>query len=101
MNYSLSSRGLKDLQKTSEFYKELYGEHKAKFIIIGFFDFIDILVSENDFTKIGSIDNQFVSHQFNYRKIFYQYLRVTYRVADDNIFIVRIFDARQNPKKNL
>jgi plasmid stabilization system protein ParE len=73
MKYSLSSRGLKDLEKASHFYKELYGNHKAKGIIIGLFDFLDILVSKNDFTKIGSQDDQFSTHKLNYRKVFYKY----------------------------
>lgn len=101
MKYTFSRRGLKDLEKTSDFYKELYGDQKAKFIITGLFDFIDVLISQNDFSKIGSIDNQFVNHKLEYRKVFYRYLRITYRVGKEEILIVRIFDARQNPKKNL
>ncbi len=101
MEHSLSSRGLKDLEKVSDFYKGLYGDDKAKKIIVGFFDFVDILVSKNDFTKIGAIDEQFDHHTLEYRRVFYHYLRITYRITKNHILIVRVFDARQNPKKNL
>ncbi|AZQ42956.1 type II toxin-antitoxin system RelE/ParE family toxin [Nonlabens ponticola] len=94
MNYRFSSRGLKDLEKTSEFYIELYGEVTAKRIIVDIFDFISSLSMNEDIHKIGVIDPQFENHQFEYRKVFFRYLKINYRVSRSTLFIMRVFDSR-------
>lgn len=101
MKYKLTSRALKDLKKTYSFYSVLYGKRKSEQIIIDFFDYFSILESQSDFTQMGPVDEQFSSHTFEYRKLFFGYLKITYRVGKSNIYIVRIFDSRQNPKKNI
>ena len=101
MKYKLTSRALKDLKKTYSFYSVLYGKSKSEQIVTGFFDYLSILESQSDFTQIGPVDEQFSSYSFEYRKLFFGYLKITYRVGKETIYIVRIFDSRQNPKKNL
>lgn len=96
-----TSRAENDLRSTKLFYDELYGRERSLEILNGLISHLQILVSEHDFSELGSVDSQFRHHKFVYRKLFYHYLRISYKVGKESIFIVRVFDARQNPKKNL
>jgi plasmid stabilization system protein ParE len=100
-NLVFTSRADKDLKVIKAFYDELYGTEKSLDIVKGLILHLKILVSEKDFSQIGSLDHQFELYKLVYRKVFYHYLRITYRIGKESIFIVRVFDARQNPKKNL
>ena len=70
-------------------------------ISINLINSIEILENSlYDFSKIGSKDSEFSHLKRNYRKIIVGYYKVTYREGSDKIYINRIFDTRQNPKKN-
>jgi hypothetical protein len=53
-----------------------------------------------EFSKIGSINEDFTHLKFEYRKLIYHHCKITYREGKDKIYINRIFDTRQNPIKN-
>ena len=56
---------------------------------------------EYNFKQIGSVDEAFSHLKFTYRKLFEGYCKITYRVSKSKIYIVRVFDTRQSPSKNL
>ena len=97
-----SKRAKKDLEKILFFNATLLGEDKAKKIVFKIFQ--RTLILENrmvDFKKIGIIDEDFLHLKNEYRKLTEKNYRITYREGKTKIFIVRVFDMRQNPKKNL
>lgn len=97
----LTERALKDLQKIRTFNDKLYGVIKSKEIIDGVFKKIEILeIQEFDYTELGSIDEDFVHLKHNYRKLIESHYKITYRTSKNTVFVVRIFDTRQNPNKN-
>lgn len=97
----LTNRAIKDLNKVKSFNKDLFGEEKAQIFIDEIFQKISILESRNvDLKKIGSIDESF-SHLKNiYRKLLHRYYKITYREGLNKIYVIRVFDTRQNPSKN-
>ncbi len=97
----LTSRALKDLQKVRGFNDLLYGVSKSKEIINTIFETIEILENPDvDFTEIGAIDEDFVHLKYDYRKLITSHYKITYRKNKSKIYVVRIFDTRQNPNKN-
>ncbi len=97
----LTQRAFKDLGKIKKFYSLHYGNIKAQEIIDGLFDLMSVLeIPEADFSKIGSIDDDFTHLKYEYRKLIKHYLKITYREGKNNIYVIRIFDTRQDPKKN-
>ena len=53
-----------------------------------------------DFVNIGAVDDYFSHLKCKYRKIYEHYCKITYREGKNKIYINRVFDMRQNPKKN-
>ena len=97
----ITSRALKDLQKVRCFNDLLYGVSKSKEIINTIFETIEILENPDvDFTEIGAIDEDFVHLKYDYRKLITSHYKITYRKNKSKIYVVRIFDTRQNPNKN-
>lgn len=97
-----TTRATKDLQKIVEFYIELYGKVKAREIATELSQKTETLErSDVDITASGSIDEAFTHLKHTYRKLNHHHCKITYRIGKSKIFIVRVFDTRQNPKKNL
>lgn len=98
----LTTRALKDLQKVRVFNDTLYEIPTSKEIINTIFKTIEILENPDfNFTEIGSIDEDFLHLKHEYRKLIESHYKVTYRRAKNSkIYVVRIFDTRQNPSKN-
>lgn len=101
MKVELTSRALKDLQKIRTFNDVLYDETKSKEIISSIFQRVEILETPDvDFTEIGSIDEDFIHLTYEYRKLIEGHYKITYRKGKKVIYVVRVFDTRQNPSKN-
>jgi|SRR5690554_3729715 len=97
----LTTRAIKDLEKVREHSTKNFGEEKANGIIDEIFDHIAILESpDHNFTSIGSIDADFTHLRHEYRKLIKHHCKVTYREGISKIYVIRIFDTRQDPKKN-
>ena len=97
----LTARSLKDLQKIRVFNDNLYSISKSKEIIDDIFKELEILENFTvDFTEIGAIDEEFIHLKYEYRKLVINHFKITYRKGKRAIYIVRIFDTRQNPSKN-
>lgn len=97
----LTARSLKDLQKIRVFNDNLYGVSKSKEIVDDIFKELEILENFTvDFTEIGVIDEEFMHLKYEYRKLVINHYKITYRKGKRAIYIVRIFDTRQNPSKN-
>jgi len=98
----LSKRATKDLTKFKEFCSELYGLQRAEVIADNIFKKLELLQDPNiDLNKLGAIDETFLHLKHTYRKLIIGYCKVTYRIGKSKIYIVRVFDTRQDPKKNL
>ena len=94
-------RALKDLSKITVFNAKTIGKDKALKIAHNLIDAPKILENtEYDFKNIGTVDEAFNHLKYEYRKIFYENYRITYRNGKTKIYITRVFDMRQNPNKN-
>lgn len=97
----LTARALKDLQKIRVFNDLFYDIPKSKEIITSIFNRIEILENPTvDFTEIGAVDEEFIHLKYDYRKLIEGNYKITYRIGKSKIYIVRVFDTRQNPNKN-
>ena len=97
----LTSRAIKDLRKLKSFYAGLYGDTKAEEINDTIFERMKILENPDyDFEKIGERDDAFSHLKRNYRKLIQRHCKITYREGKSKIYIVRVFDTRQDPRKN-
>jgi len=95
-------RALKDLSKITVFNAKTIGKEKALKTAHKLIDAPKILENvEYDFKNIGTVDESFSHLKYEYRKIFYQNYRIKYRNGKTKIYITRVFDMRQNPRKNL
>jgi len=96
-----TKRALKDLNKVSIFNSKSIGKEKAIEIAHKIIDAPKILENpEYDFKNIGSIDDSFSHLKQEYRKIFYNNYKITYRNSKTKIYVTRVFDTRQYPNKN-
>jgi len=97
-----TTRATKDLEKTTKFYIELYGKVKAREIATELRQRTETLErTDVDITASGSIDQAFSHLKHTYRKFNHHHCKITYRIGKSKIYIVRVFDTRQDPKKNL
>lgn len=96
-----TKRALNDLRKAYDFNIEIYGEEKS-FAIIEKIIFKIELLKDKRLTEIGMVDIEFRHLNLEYRKLTVGYSKIIYRLGFDKtkIYINRIFDTRQNPKKN-
>ena len=96
-----TTRATKDLEKTTKFYIKLYGAKKALEIATALRRHTEVLEKEAiDTSKVGSIDEAFSHLKHTYRKLIKEHCKITYREGKTKIYIVRVFDMRQNPNKN-
>lgn len=98
---SWTGRALKDLYKVTLFKAQSMGGEKALKIAHTIIDAPKILENPAyDFKNIGSADESFGHLKREYRKIFCEGCKITYREGKSKIYITRVFDTRQHPKKN-
>ena len=97
----LTTRAINDLRKFKTFYHKSYGAEKAQEIIDIIFERMQMLETPDiNLSKMGSIDEEFSHLKREYRKLTEHHCKITYRIGKTKIYVVRIFDTRQNPKKN-
>ena len=81
---------------------KLYGAIKALEIATNLRKSTEILESTKiDVTEYGQADETFSHLKHQYRYLVSNHCKLTYRVGKNKIYIVRVFDTRQNPSKNL
>jgi plasmid stabilization system protein ParE len=97
-----TARAIKDLQKVYFFNIDLMGEEKSFAIIETLLSRVDFLADKR-FVKIGPTDQQFSHLKRKYKKLIEGHIKITYRVSSDktSVYINRVFDTRQNPRKNI
>ncbi len=85
-----------DLLKIYEFNSLILGDEKAYSLIEGLVDKVDIL-----YQKIsgGTRYISDINPEINYQKLIYGYYLIFYREEGKQVYINKIFDARQNPDK--
>ncbi|MFM9840281.1 MAG: type II toxin-antitoxin system RelE/ParE family toxin [Cyclobacteriaceae bacterium] len=85
-----------DLQNIYNFNSPLMGEQKA-------FQLIEKLVLKTDILNNEVLSGtRYISNrkpEINYQKLVYGNYLIIYRVEENLIYIVRVFDARQDPAK--
>lgn len=96
-----TSRAAKDLRKIYSFYSELYSEDMAFKLTGQLMNKVDLLCDKR-FLKIGTIDNEFSHLKHHYKKLVQKHIKITYRLSTNKpiVYINRVFDTRQNPRKN-
>ena len=95
-----TDRAKKDLQKVYSFSTELMGEEKAFAMITSLLEKLYFL-SDAKFVRMGAVDEEFKHLKYQYKKIIEKDIKVTYRISSSKpiIYINRVFDTRQNPRK--
>ena len=97
----LTNRAIKDIVKIKKFNSDLYGEKIAGEIVEGLFAYLEVLENRDYiFSKIGAQDEAFSHLKTKYRKLIINTIKITYRVWRAKMYVVHVFDTRQNPKKN-
>jgi len=96
-----TTRATKDLEKVTRFNIKLHGKDKAFEIAVNLRKSTEALQNtELDTTEFGAIDEDFKHLKREYRKLINHHCKITYRIGKDMIYVNRVFDTRQNPKKN-
>lgn len=96
-----TTRSSKDLEKITRFNIESRGKEKARELSENIQKSTEVLENPNyDFMSIGTVDIEFSHLKRQYRKIFCDGHKITYREGKTKIYIVRVFDMRQHPSKN-
>ncbi|MBP2832620.1 type II toxin-antitoxin system RelE/ParE family toxin [Aquimarina sp. U1-2] len=96
-----TNRASKDLEKITRFNTKLKGKEKSREISENIRSSTEQLENPDyDYTAIGTIDDQFAYLKREYRKIFAEGCKITYREGNNKIFITRVFDQKQRPSKN-
>ena len=96
-----TKRASRDLEKITRFNKELLGSVKALEVSKNLINTPKVLENANqDFIKIGQVDDSFTHLKREYRRLLISYYKMTYRIGNQHIYIIRVFDTRQNPNKN-
>ena len=93
-------RSIKDLENIIKFNSLHYGRKKAVEFATALRESTEILASSN-FKELGSVDEDFLKLNREYRKLFYKHYKITYREGKSYIYINKIFDTRRNPSKNI
>lgn len=97
-----TTRAKKDLGKIIQFNTELYGLETAKKIAYDIRQRTQLLENpEVDLTKIGAIDTDFLHLKRQYRKLIFRHYKITYRNGKTKMYVMRVFDTRQHPNKNM
>ncbi|TAJ14675.1 type II toxin-antitoxin system RelE/ParE family toxin [Marinilabiliaceae bacterium JC017] len=96
-----TSRAVKDLRKVYNFNVEVRGEDKAFELTQFLIDRVTLL-SNKKFIEMGVVDEDFKHLKRTYRKLIEGDVKITYRISSlkSIVYINRVFDMRQNPKKN-
>lgn len=98
---SWTIRATKDLRKIYNFNIGLIGEEKAFGLILLLLERVDML-SNQKFVRMGAVDEEFKHLKRGYKKLIEGDFKITYRIntAKPIIYINRVFDTRQDPRKN-
>jgi plasmid stabilization system protein ParE len=96
-----TERATKDLQKITAFNVELLGADKARSIAFEIANVVLILENPDfNYLDIGAIDESLGYLKKKYRKLIHGHYKINYREGADRIFINKVFDTRQHPRKN-
>ena len=96
-----TNRAKKDLQRLYKFNIDVIGEEQSFALILQILDRVDIL-EDVRFVNMGAIDEAFRHLKHEYKKLIEGDVKITYRLSKnkDMVYINRIFDTRQDPRKN-
>lgn len=96
-----TQRALRDLNKIYRFNSESLGEEKSFSIIQKLIDKVGILENPDfDYITLGAVDESFSFLKKQYRKLLEGHYKLTYSEGKTKIYIHRVFDTRQSPRKN-
>ena len=86
-----------DLDMLFRFYERNYSLTRAKKMYNSIFDRVDSLVS---FPELGFVEQELSSAEEKFRAlIVLQYFKLIYIIRDDSIYIVTLWDCRQDIKQ--
>ncbi len=88
---------IKDLNKIYEFNIPIFGEEKSFEYIVALANEINLL--EEGFIAIGAKYKSKRYPEIEYRKLISSHYLIIYRTKGKKVYINKIFDARQSPKK--
>ncbi len=96
-----TERAKRDLKKLYLFNIEVIGEEKSFDLVLHLLERVELL-KDTKFVEIGAIDEEFQHLKHQYKKLIEGYVKITYRISKTEpfVYINRIFDTRQDPRKN-
>ncbi len=96
-----TARATKDLRKVYSSYTDFIGEEKAFALVLSILERVDYL-SDEKFVRLGAIDEEFSHLKREYKKLIEGNIKITYRISTTSptVYINRVFDTRQHPRKN-
>jgi plasmid stabilization system protein ParE len=96
-----TNRATKDLRKIYNFNIGIIGEEGAFGLVLLLLERVDML-SDKRFVKMGAVDEEFRYLKRGYKKLIEGDIKITYRISTTKpvVYINRVFDTRQNPRKN-
>ncbi len=87
---------MENLHSICDFCKKRKDAATARKLRKAIFDKVENLVK---FPALGQKEQSLFHQNKEYRSLLHGNFKIIYRVEDQNIFMVRIFDTRQNPDK--
>lgn len=94
-----TDRAKADLHKVYEFNCDVMPEPKAWGIVVQLSDFTEKNLKER--IDVGMPDFQFAHLGYDYKKLIEPPYKITYRIEGTVKYVLRVFDQRQHPDKNL
>lgn len=96
-----TTRATKDLRKIYNFNIGVLGEEKAFELVLLLLEMVDML-SDKRLVKMGAVDEEFRHLKRGYKKLIEGDVKITYRISTTKptVYINRVFDTRQDPRKN-
>ena len=88
---------IKDLNKIYEFNTPVFGEEKSFNFIVHLIEEVNLL--EDGYIAIGARYRSKRYPELDYRKLVSSHYLIIYRAKGKKVYINKIFDTRQNPKK--
>lgn len=98
---SWTTRAANDLRKIYNFNIGVIGEEKAFGLILLILERVDMLPDKR-FVQMGAVDEEFKHLKRGYKKLIEGDIKITYRISATKpiVYINRVFDTRQDPRKN-
>lgn len=96
MKVTFTHPALRSLKRLYDYRKGMSGIEAARRFRKTIFDSV---IPLKDFPRLGKLEESLVDQKYEYRYMLATGCKIVYRIEDAEIFVVEIFDTRQDPEK--